>query len=549
MRDTGTAKEDLKSAVDASRLDSSLPGLDSGGPDLDPSPSDMAQDLGDMAALPKSACLAIFGRPCGELETPALSGPGGTYRGEISSVAIDGDLVAIGVVDDNCAGVSPPEDAPGGKTCSAGEAVHLYKRGKGGDWALTARFKPSSLTQGKAFGRSVAIEGNLMVVGAPLDSTCLEGVNPPGDDMLNLCEGFGAAYIFERDPVTDQWSQSAYIKSTTSGGAFMLFGDSVAVDGDTVVVSAPYDSNCAEGINQGQGENYGCTHAGSVYVYERDGTTKEWQQAFYIKPSLPRTETRFGEVMALDGDVLAVTSVFEDGCVGGVNPTQIFNSNVCHQTGAVYLFTRQTQTNMWEQTAYLKASFPDASDLFGYSLALEKDTLAVGAPGEDSCPGAGEADNSCKDSGAVYLFEKESVTTMWRQTFLLKAPPTSASLFGVYQLHDGVLAASSYQNKLCPTGLNAPGKVEDAICEARQGVEFFKRNQGGTSWDHVGYAKSPAPTRFKTFFGHTFLNDEALTIIQPKNTECKDGLIVPEGEFKPVPCSDENDIYTYPFLP
>jgi hypothetical protein len=51
-----------------------------------------------------------------------------------------------------------------------------------------------------------------------------------------------------------------------------------------------------------------------------------------------------------------------------------------------------------------KAPNAEAGDGFGSSVALSGDTLAVGAPEEDSSATGGEADNSTKHSGAVYAF-------------------------------------------------------------------------------------------------------------------------------------------------
>ena len=75
--------------------------------------------------------------------------------------------------------------------------------------------------------------------------------------------------------------------------------------------------------------------------------------------------------------------------------------------------TRQT-ADSFAQQAYLKAINADASDLFGFSVAVSGDTLAVGAVGE------GGADNSQPDAGAVYVFSRDN-NGVWRQQDLLRA--------------------------------------------------------------------------------------------------------------------------------
>jgi endonuclease/exonuclease/phosphatase family metal-dependent hydrolase len=47
------------------------------------------------------------------------------------------------------------------------------------------------------------------------------------------------------------------------------------------------------------------------------------------------------------------------------------------QAGAVYVFVRSGTT--WSQQAYLKASNAEASDHFGYSVAISGETVVVGA--------------------------------------------------------------------------------------------------------------------------------------------------------------------------
>jgi ketosteroid isomerase-like protein len=75
--------------------------------------------------------------------------------------------------------------------------------------------------------------------------------------------------------------------------------------------------------------------------------------------------------------------------------------------------TRQT-ADSFAQQAYIKAINADASDLFGFSVAVSGDTLAVGAVGE------GGADNSQPDAGAVYVFSRDN-NGVWRQQDFIRA--------------------------------------------------------------------------------------------------------------------------------
>src|SRR5690606_3496400 len=113
-------------------------------------------------------------------------------------------------------------------------------------------------------------------------------------------------------------------------------------------------------------------------VFERSGTT--WAQIGYLKASNTGLGDLFGASLAVHGDTLAVGAPYEDSQATGVNGDQ--TDDGAASSGAVYIFTRSGAE--WSQTAYLKASNTDPVDYFGHSLALDADTLVVGAPGEGS---------------------------------------------------------------------------------------------------------------------------------------------------------------------
>jgi len=104
----------------------------------------------------------------------------------------------------------------------------------------------------------------------------------------------------------------------------------------------------------------------------------------------------------------------------GVNGNASDNSAAA--SGAVYVFVRPASS--WSQQAYLKASNTGADDLLGQSLALSQDgnTLAVGAPFEDSA--GAPSDDTASGSGAVYVFVRSGVT--WSQQAYLKATASFA---------------------------------------------------------------------------------------------------------------------------
>ena len=116
--------------------------------------------------------------------------------------------------------------------------------------------------------------------------------------------------------------------------------------------------------------------------------------------------------MSGDGDTLAVGASSEDNSTGnGVNPQDRQSGDTANNSGAVYVFVRNTRTSEWSQQAYIKASNTEAGDLFGGSLSMSDDggTLAVGAINEDSNgkgvnPRNKQANNDASASGAVYIY-------------------------------------------------------------------------------------------------------------------------------------------------
>lgn len=105
------------------------------------------------------------------------------------------------------------------------------------------------------------------------------------------------------------------------------------------------------------------------------------------------------------------------------------NSGACN-SGALYAYRRTGEK--WAQEAYIKAANAERGDYFGSALAVFGDTLAVGAPYEDSNQTTitngstfsqaidfNNCNSSACDSGAVYAFRRSH--NAWSQEGILKA--------------------------------------------------------------------------------------------------------------------------------
>jgi len=291
-----------------------------------------------------------------------------------TSVALARDTLAVGAPGEYSAATGINGNQSDTSATAAG-AAYVFRRA-GTTWTQQAYIKPSNTAANFNFGESIALSGNTLAVGAL---------------------GAAAVYIFVFN--NGSWTQESSIRAPNVRSYFE-FGTSVALSGDTLAVTAPGEDSGATGVNGNQ-DDYSAHWSGAVYVFVRDSGT--WTQQAYIKASNTETYDRFGTSIALFGSTLAIGASDEASAATGVDGNQADNSAA--GAGAIYVFARTGST--WAQQAYIKATNTDANDLFGTSVALSGDTLAVGAGAEASAAvgiDGNQADNTAPGAGAVYLF-------------------------------------------------------------------------------------------------------------------------------------------------
>ena len=263
-------------------------------------------------------------------------------------------------------------------------AAYVFTR-SGTSWSQQAKILSSDLAAGDYFGECVAIDGDTIVVG-----TVSEGIG-------------GSIYVFTRSGTT--WSQQAKLESSDIA-AGDGFGKDVAIDGDTLVVGAFK-------------EDTGGGSVGSAYVFTRSGTS--WSQQAKIQHSNRSVGDWFGITVAIDGDTIAAGAWQEDTGASGA--------------GSVYVFTRSGTS--WSQQAQIQGSSMSQNDNFGYDIAIDGDTLAVGSRYEDT---------GGTDAGAVYIFTRSG--TSWTEAKKIQSSDVAAN----DQIHrvaiDGntVVAGVEYQD-------------------------------------------------------------------------------------------------------
>src|SRR5690606_12045856 len=114
-------------------------------------------------------------------------------------------------------------------------------------WSQQAYLKAPNAEANDTFGFSVAISGDVIVVGAyNEDSSQITVTNGATASSDNSASNAGAAYVFVRSGTT--WSHQAYLKAPNAEGSDN-FGYSVAISGDTIVVGAPQEDGGQTTIN------------------------------------------------------------------------------------------------------------------------------------------------------------------------------------------------------------------------------------------------------------------------------------------------------------
>ena len=346
----------------------------------------------------------------------------GQYFGTAVALSADGNTIAVSAPGErsNATGIN------GNQADSSAEragAVYVFAR-TAGVWSMQAYVKASNTEAFDGFGSSVALsaDGSTLAVGA-YSKTAMP-LASDGNQADNLAQGSGAVYVFTR--AAGVWSQQAYVKASNTDSAD-FFGSAVALsgDGNTMAVGAYGEASNATGVGGNQTNN-SAANAGAVYLFIR--TAGVWSQQAYVKASNAEANDQFGQVVALsaDGNTMAAAAQNEASGARGIDGNQA--DNAATNAGAVYLFSRAGGT--WSQQAYVKASNSETNDGFGVAVALSHDgnTLAVGAPGEDSNArgvGSDQTDNSEPASGAIYVFMR--VAGLWSQQTYVKASNTERS--------------------------------------------------------------------------------------------------------------------------
>jgi len=237
-------------------------------------------------------------------------------------------------------------------------AVSLYYRNLGGAeaWGFFGDIVPTNVTENAQFGYSVAMQDDLLIVGATDDadqgSVSIYQQNKGGPDAWGLVTTL-------MDPV---------------GSANDLFGCSVAISGDTLIVGASH----AFGSRAASGE---------VFIYRRnEGGADNWGYVDSLVPTDNVFSTRFGFDVA----------IHENRIIVGAPYDMTFN----FRSGAAYTFARSSESAPWTPVQKIYGDTLGQNDQFGYAVDVYDDIAVAGAPMADFNESGYGTANIFQDTGA-----------------------------------------------------------------------------------------------------------------------------------------------------
>ncbi len=355
--------------------------------------------LGLPAARAEQCFAQYFPEP---LTSPWVS-PASHYG---SAVAASGTMFAVGAPDDNQA--------------MGSVVIHELANGSFGSSTV---IQPLFGMPGDRFGAAVALDGDRLVVGAPMDNAAGVGT------------GAGAIYVYHRivNQGTSAWIQDAkfYAPDAAPGDHF---GAVVAASGNTILIGAPDRDGLA--VDQGR-----------AYALEYSVNSLVWST---FNQTTPQTNEHYGSALSIDGNLLAIGS-----------PHYIKKTPSTPEFGRVTVLSRSAPGSNWLKESELVPATGVAGLHFGISVSVKSGRILVGAPGF--------VDSSGLASGAGLLFEKQNGT--WTQVTDLSSYDAlfnGETLLGtavVLLEHDVIIASPTrlstghqdiYGQWWVPTGVSLP---------------------------------------------------------------------------------------------
>ena len=263
------------------------------------------------------------------------------------SLAISGDTAVIGALNE-----TDSENSG---------AVYIFTR-SGTTWTFQQKLTAPPAESNLLFGSEIAIQGNTLVVGSPLDQ-----------------DGDGSISIYKR--VSGIWSLVQSISNPDLNGADAQFGTSIAIDQKHLVIGAAnYDSG-----------------RGSAYIFNQTGDDQWTLSQKFISP-IATYGRQFGISVSIENDLLLIGE-------------PDFTNSAWH--GGAHLFRLNSATNVWELEDTITGQYPNfygGTDYFGIKVQIQDGTLFVAAANLASSEEYLKSDNDVEiinQNGSVTQFRKE----------------------------------------------------------------------------------------------------------------------------------------------
>lgn len=380
------------------------------------------------------------------------------------SVSISDDLVIIGA--------------------SGSESAYIYQRDHGGiqNWGLVKKIIPSDPTKSFSFGNSVAIQGELAIVGIPFG---------------------GAAYIFHQNfGGPNNWGE---VKKLESDSPFSgeSFGYVVDIDQEFAIVTDPFQGNFQ--------------NSGAAYIYNKDhGGLNNWGLIKSIDPERPL----FGSSLSMSSHKVVIGNgtnnyiYYKD--LGGLN-----NWGLAQEVGTLDQSTQNIPflygdllamgipsvglgdvagsaiiykedhggPGAWGEVTRIQANDGSIQDRFGSSIGIHGETILIGAPYDDA---------QGINSGSTYIFDVDySIEDNWTQ---------------IQKIHVG--EGMSWQgNDQTLFGNSVAISDNIAIIGSQRSASiFYKDNESTNQWTKIKTLVSENTTT-KTIFGYNVSIDGDIALV------------------------------------
>jgi hypothetical protein len=245
--------------------------------------------------------------------------------------------------------------------------VYLYTlNSTSNTWGDEQKIVASDGAEDDNFGEAVAMSGTgHLVVGAPRD-----------DDKGSYS---GSVYLYTLNSSSNTWGDEQKIVAS-DGASNDYFGEAVAMSGTGhLLVGAPFDDDKGDA-------------SGAVYLYTLNSASNTWGDEQKIVASDGAAYDYFGRAVAMSGTGHLVVGAQGD-------------DDKDSYSGAVYLYTLNSTSNIWGDEQKIVASDGAEFDGFGYAVAMSGTGHLV--------VGAYEDDDKGSDSGSVYLYTLNSTSNIW----------------------------------------------------------------------------------------------------------------------------------------